>query len=62
MIGGRRRRGGGENMSQNKGGEATVKMDDGRKEGRPRNDGGVIERQIQIKPYAGRAWMIKPGA
>jgi len=58
MIGGRGWRGRGESESQNKGGEAIAKMDDG-KEG---SDGGVIERQVQIKPYAGRVWMIKPGA
>lgn len=51
-----------EGVSQNKGGEAKAKMDDGRNERRLRNDGGVTERRIQIKPYAGRIWMIKPGA
>lgn len=61
MIGGRGE-GMREGVSQNKGGEAKAKMDDGRNERRLRNDGGVTERRIQIKPYAGRIWMIKPGA
>lgn len=50
-------------MSQNKGGEAQAKIDDEKEEGGDlKSDGGVIERQVQIKPDAGRAWMIKPGA
>lgn len=53
----------GEKVSQNKGGEAQAKIDDEKEEGGDlKSDGGVIERQVQIKPDAGRAWMIKPGA
>lgn len=52
---------GGVGGSQNKGGEAGAKMDDGSKKRHPSGDGGVIERQLQIKPHAERIWMMKPG-
>lgn len=63
MIGGRGKYGKGEweRGSQNKGGEARAKMDDGSKKRHLSGDVGVIERQVQIKPYAGRIWMMKPG-
>lgn len=72
MIGGRGAREGSEEgvrrPCRKKGVEVKVKMDDGRKERKlwkresPEQDGGVIERHIQIKPYTLRLWMIKPGA
>lgn len=43
MIGGRGWRGQGERLSQNKGGEAKAKIDDEKKEGGLKSDGGVIE-------------------